>query len=170
MEIGAVLSDVRRLLGSHRRTPQSTLDVGGAGRVWALDQVGVQKGISFQVQVEGNATVGLLTDRHAGGGIVRGDCVEPHIVRCAQRGFEVLEDQGVPRRSRSVEGQILRSGLEPKQSRIAAFMYLPGVFCRQEMPVGCLHMPEDQSPRVAADRSRLAFRCQRPVSEQLARP
>ena len=100
METIPVLSRVGSFFGNDRNTPESTLEVGDAGRVRAIDGIGVKARVAFDVHVESGAASGSVTEGGTCKGIEAGKGGEAHVIRSAQGASEIHEDLGISIRCR----------------------------------------------------------------------
>lgn len=86
------------------RSPESALVVGDGRRVLARALVGVDRGVTLNVDVDTSAKIGLVAVSSALGNVVGGESVQAEVAVGVDRGTKVLEGLGVSAGSRSIRG------------------------------------------------------------------
>ena len=76
----SILSCIGSLSGRNRSSPQSALIVRRTWRIRAFLGIGVDRGISLKVHVEGYTTGCLIAFGSTGKGIKAGECIETHVI------------------------------------------------------------------------------------------
>lgn len=95
MEVVAPLAGVGGFLEGYGDAPEGAFEVGCAGWVRACGGW-VDGWVSFNVDIERNAALGLVAQGGARECIVASECVQAHVVRRAHGATLIREDLSVP--------------------------------------------------------------------------